>query len=80
MGPPPHPASPSPTSAAAAADAARAAEEDEWLTRSGRRSTKRQSLKMDCESAVSELIRGTTLRCVNVWMADCVDGWMCVYV
>ena len=47
---------------AASGDVATAAEEDEWLTRSGRRTTKRQPLKTDSESAVSELFRGTTLR------------------
>jgi hypothetical protein len=52
----------SPGAAAAADDAARAAEEDEWLTRSGRRATKRQPLRADRESAVSQLFRGTTLR------------------
>ena len=52
----------SPTAAANAANAAKAAEEDEWLTRSGRRTTKRQPLKTDSETAVSELFRGTTLR------------------
>ena len=53
----------SPRSAAMAADAAKAAAEDEWLTKSGRRTTKRQQLKSDKESRVSSLFRGTTLRC-----------------
>lgn len=57
--------------AAAAADAAKAAAEDEWLTKSGRRLTKRQQLKSDSETAVSALFRGTYVRCG--WGAQ---GWL----
>lgn len=51
--------------AAAAADAAKAAAEDEWLTKSGRRLTKRQQLKSDSETAVSALFRGTYVSTVT---------------
>ncbi|KAI7836053.1 hypothetical protein COHA_010084 [Chlorella ohadii] len=51
--------------AAAAADAAKAAAEDEWLTKSGRRLTKRQQLKADSETAVSALFRGTYVSTVT---------------
>lgn len=57
----------SPAAAAAAADAAQAAAEDEWLTKSGRRVTKRQQLRSDSETAVSLLFRGTTLRWAGGW-------------
>lgn len=53
----------SPAAAAAAANAAKAAAEDEWLTKSGRRLTKRQQLRGDSETAVSALMRGTFVRC-----------------
>ncbi len=54
--------------AAAAANAAKAAAEDEWLTKSGRRLTKRQQLKADSETAVSALFRGTYVRCAWLWV------------
>ena len=56
----------SPAAAAAAANAAKAAAEDEWLTKSGRRLTKRKQLRGDGETAVSALFRGTYVRCVGV--------------
>lgn len=48
--------------AAAAANAAKAAAEDEWLTKSGRRLTKRQQLRGDSDTAISALMRGTYVR------------------
>ena len=65
----------SPRSAAMAADAAKAVAEDEWLTKSGRRTTKRQQLKSDQESRVSSLFRGTTLRCAHYDEGRFFAGW-----
>ncbi|PSC70741.1 Ubiquitin carboxyl-terminal hydrolase 24 [Micractinium conductrix] len=55
----------SPAAAAAAANAAKAAAEDEWLTKSGRRLTKRKQLRGDGETAVSALFRGTYVSTVT---------------
>lgn len=55
----------SPAAAAAAANAAKAAAEDEWLTKSGRRHTKRQQLRGDGETVVSALMRGTCVSTVT---------------
>jgi hypothetical protein len=73
----------SPTAAAAAAEAAAdGADGEEWLTRSGRRAAKRQPLRTDSDSAVSELFRGATLRWVQGAGAG-GEGWtfvsMCVW-
>lgn len=66
----------SPAAAAAAANAAKAAAEDEWLTKSGRRMTKRQQLLGDSETAVSALMRGTYVRWAELlWVGSRGGNW-----